>query len=182
MKRPATNRMIVGHPIIAMPLMLASAVTLIAGFQTDNLFPVFIAIAMIWAVQTARAQASAYRAWKAEWDAMGDDPSPRTATAGRMIGITAIATLTLIAFEQPAMLAYGAGFAIGWLKTQHGLVAVLGLLALALLARFIRRRPRRLKADKPVAVIAKAVLPVPSVADAYRALPPYCHALLRGQS
>jgi hypothetical protein len=50
------------------------------------------------------------------------------------------------------------------------------------LARFIRRRSRRRAGSKVVTVVAKRILPVPTIADAYRALPPYCHALMKGQA
>lgn len=178
MKKPATKTMVIGHPLIAVPMTLTSGVVLIAGLQTGNLFPVLFAIPILAGVQTARAQASAYRAWKAEWDAMDDGPARRTVTLGSFLGVVVLATLMLVAFGMPRGLAYMAGYALGWMETHPWLLA---LLALGMLAQFVRHNPRRAKPTKPVTVIAQAILPVPTLADAYRALPPYCHALLRGQ-
>jgi hypothetical protein len=181
MKRPATKIMVMGHPIVAVPMTLANGVILVAGFRTGNVVPVVIAIALIAGVQNARVQASAYRAWQAEWEAMGDGPTRRSVTPGGVLGVAVIATLMLVAFSRPQLLAYMAGYAVGWIGTQPWLLALLGLLALAVLVQFVRHFRRRAKPTKPVIVIAQAILPVPTLADAYRALPPYCHALLRGQ-
>lgn len=181
MKRPATKTMVMGHPIVAVPMTLASGVTLVAGLQSGSPLPVFIAIALIAGVQKARAQASAYRAWQAEWDAMSDGPARRRVTPGSYLGAAMIAALVLLAFGSPQLLAYLVGFAFGWMGTQPWLLALLGLLALGVLVQFIRCYPRRARPAKPVTVIAEAILPVPTLADAYRALPPYCQALLRGQ-
>ncbi len=181
MKRPATKTMVMGHPIVAVPMTLASGVTLVAGFQTGSPLPVIIAIALIAGLQKVRAQASAYRAWQAEWEAMGDGPARRRVTPGTFLGAAMIAALILLAFGSPQLLGYMVGFAFGWMGKQPWLLTLLGLLALGVLVQFVRYYPRRPKPGKPVTVIAQAVLPVPTLAAAYRALPPYCHALLGGQ-
>lgn len=181
MKRPATKTMVMGHPIVAVPLTLASGVTLVAGFQSGSALPVIIGIALIAGVQNARAQATAYRAWQAEWEAMGDGPARRRVTPGSFLGAAMIAALILLAFGSPQLLAHLAGYALGWMGTQRWLLALLGVVVLAVLVQFVRCYPRRAKPAKPVAVIAQAILPAPTLADAYRALPPYCQALLRGQ-
>ena len=119
---------------------------------------------------------------KAAWDGMAEHPPRRAAKPGRIVGVIAVAALTLMAYVRPQLLAYAAGYAVGWTRHQPWLLGLLGLLALGVLVQFVRCFPRRPKPAKPVSVIARPILPVPTLADAYRALPPYCQALLRGRA
>jgi len=180
--RPTTKTLIVGHPIVAMPLLLASIACLLAGFRSGAAPPVIIGIAMIAAVNGAQRQANAYRAWKAEWDAMDGRPKAPRSSPGQWIGAVLLAALILVGCFRPSVLAYGAGFAVGWISHEPWLLGGLAALAVAIIVQFVRCWPRRPKAARPVTVVAKRILPVPSIADAYARLPDYCQALLRGRS
>lgn len=181
MKRPSTKTLVVGHPVIAVPLTLTSGVCLLAGFQTGNSSAVLIGIALIAAVHNASQQASAYRAWQIEWDAMGDGPERRSVTPAGIFGVAAVAALALLGYAHLPSVAYWAGYSLGWVFGHRWLLAALGIVAIAILVQFMRHGLRRAKPAKPVKVVAKRILSVPTIADAYRALPPYCHALLGGQ-
>lgn len=177
MKRPATKTMLIGHPAMAVPLMLIGGVTLLAGFHAGNLLIVIFAVAILGTVSKAGEEASAYRAWQREWNGMAPaTPRERKRVWGR------IAILVLGAMLFGLMLSGGASVSdaaicIGLLAGGGGIITV----ALRLVIRcFRRRRPRRTR-SLVVAVVARPVMAVPNLADAYRALPPYCHALLRGQ-
>jgi len=180
MKRPSSRTMLLGSPILAAPVTLLAISTLyvswLGGSEGTSLGPCGFAI--LAATARAAREAAAYRQWQAEWDAMGDGPRVRKVTLGRFLGAVAIAVLLLIGYGQPSLLAYGLGYVLGWASHQPWLLAGLGVVVLAVVARVIRRWPHRPRAVKPVTVVARPILPVPSIADAYARLPDYCQRLL----
>ena len=179
MKRPATREMIVGHPVIALPMRAACGLMLLAALYQGNVFIGIMSSVVLAAVHRAAQQASAYRSWKAEWDSFDDRPRRVTATPGAIIGVLLVAISILLIAGRPELIGYGAGFAAHWLLAHPIAFVPPCLLGLAVLFRFVRHWPRRTKAGLPVAIVARSVIPVPSLVNAYRALPPYCQALLR---
>lgn len=182
MKRPRTSTMLIGHPFVAIPLILVCAISMVAGVVTRNGGEALFILPIIMAVLNVSQQASAYRAWKAEWDAMGDEPPRRSISLRRILGSLLLLVMPFAAYAMRFKLASGVGYAVGWLTVTPWAMAGLGLLVLVQVLRFICRcRPRKASRNL-VTVIAKPALPVPTTVDAYRALPPYCHDLLRRQS
>lgn len=70
MKQPSTKTMILGHPGVAMPVMLAGAATLAAAFYGSNLLVGILGVAVVGTAQKAHEQARAYKAWQREWNGM----------------------------------------------------------------------------------------------------------------
>jgi len=171
--------MVLAHPVVAMPLQLANIACLLAGFHSGAALPVIIGIAMIAAVHGAQEQASAYLAWKAEWDAMDGRPRARRTSPTQWIGAVALASLILVGCFQPSLLAYGAGYVVGWISHEPWLLGGLALLALAIIVQFVRCWPRRPKPARAVTVVAKRIHPLLSLDQAYAALPEHCQRILQ---
>jgi len=177
MKRPATKTMVMGHPVIAVPLMLIGGITLLAGFHAGNLLIVIFAVAILGTVSKASEEASAYRAWEREWNGMAPTtPRQRKRVWGRIVVLVASVALFGLMLSGGAS-ASDAAICIGLLASSVGIIAIVLRLVIRCLKR---RRPGRTRSSV-VAVVARPVMAAPNLADAYRALPPYCHALLRGQ-
>lgn len=175
MKRPPANVMIVGHPLIATPMLLASGAMLLAGLKDGILFIVLTALVLLVGVGGAYNQASAYRAWALEWSAMAPQEAPRVVRQPP-------AWLTILVLT-------GCIFAALWYHGEAPQVALrhvaelgIGIAAIAIPWAAIRRLGRRRRGrSSTVTIVARPVMAVPSLTDAYRALPPYCHALLQGR-
>lgn len=176
MNRPPTQMMVMGHPLVATPMTLVAGVTLLAGFHAGNVLVVLIAIAIVGAIRTASDQARAYRQWKAEWDGMAGQVTART---GKPVwGRIAVLALGLALFA--LMLIGGAStsdaaICIGLLAGGICMIAVMLRLAIRCLKG---RRPIRATKAEPVKVVAKTILPVPTLDAAYAALPEYCRQIL----
>lgn len=180
MNRPSTRTMVMGHPMIAVPVMLAGGVTLFAAFKASNLFLGLLAVAMLTTVRSASDQAAKYRAWKAEWDAMDPNAPRRPKRLLRGLGAAAVAIVLLAASRLDShRVAYLAGYSLGWLGIHPAVLALPGLVGLAVLVRSIRRRPRRAPKPEAVKIVARTILPVPTLDAAYASLPDYCRQVLR---
>lgn len=181
MKHPGSRAMILGHPVISTPAMLSSGALLLAGFYGGSGVAVIIAIAMIGMVHNATSQARKYRQRKREWDAMSDEPDASGPGFFRVVLVLVVACAMLVGFSLYAYhAAFAAGYAVVWVH-RHPIIwavpaiAVIGKIGL----RILRRRGGRPGRMVAVKVVARSLLPTPTIADAYRALPAYCHALLR---
>ena len=179
MNKPPAKVMLLGHPIVAVPMTLAGGGGLFAGIYGGSLFVALLGGAVTLTTLRASEQAAKYRAWRVEWDAMGGD-RPSRASGGRIFGAVLMAAIILVVVARPGLLAYGAGYALGWLRAHPVALMVPVLILAILLARSVRFFPRRQRRTAVVKVIAAPVLKSPSLEDAYRALPSYCLALLRG--
>lgn len=175
MKEPATRTMFFGHPVIALPMMLAGAATLAAAFYGSNLLVGAIGVAVLGAAQKAYGEAKAYKAWKLEWDGM----APGSRAPARKLGWRFWATVVF------GVIWFGLACAGGQNPSDAlvGTAGLTGLFAVALVVvtaafRFARRGRRPAAKSAVVAVVARPVMPTPSLTDAYRALPPYCHTLM----
>ena len=176
-RRPSTKTMVMGHPVIAVPVMLAGGVTMYAAYEGSNLLVGFLGLAMVGTAQSARAQVSAYKAWQRDWDAMAPQvPRERKRTSPwTWIGliIAVISSLAWLGGANLREIAVDSGLMAGsvWLTA-----------AIWVAMRWVIRRRRRPAGSSIVTVVARPAMAIPSLEDAYRALPPYCHALLRGRT
>jgi hypothetical protein len=168
--------MILAHPVLATPVVLASGVTMVAAYEGSNLLVGFLGVAMLGAVQSARAQANAYKAWKRDWDSLAPEvPRERKRiSAWTWIGlvIAIVVGLEWLGGADGRVMAWGAGFTLCGIWLAALLWAAI---------RWLWQRQRRPAGSSVVTVVAKPVMAIPSLEDAYRSLPSYCHALLRGQ-
>ena len=179
MRRPATRTMLLGHPLVATPLTLGGTAGLFAalygGANGSGLLPALFCVVVALTAHRASQQADAYKAWKREWDAMTPQAPPRVRRRPSawtwIIGFIVVGVVGLewLGGADGRLMAWGAGFTLGGI----GLAAVI-VAAIRWLWRGRRRRPETFA----VTVIARSVLPVPSLDGAYRALPDYCQRLL----
>lgn len=177
MKQPSGRTKFLAHPVIGMPVTAVGAVFLWAAFQGSNLLVGFMAVCLIGAAQQAREQVNAYKAWEREWNGMAAGSQP---ARKRSWGAWAVVGLGLVW--------WGLACASGY-DPYKGAVGTLGLMAVSAIAiqflkmawRIIPRLRRPSAKSAVVTVIARPVMPTPSLTDAYCALPSYCHALLGGQ-
>ena len=182
MRRPATATMVLGHPAIAGPMMLAGGIGLLAAFQSSNALIAILSVAMLASVHKANEQASAYRAWKAAWDAMAETPPPRTNTLSRFIGGVLVLGVILLGVGSPSTVRWLGGVAAGVIRASgYGpvLAGFAALLLLILLVQFIRGYPRRPPSAPTVSITATPILPVPTLDAAYATLPEHCRQVLR---
>jgi hypothetical protein len=179
MKRPSSRTMLLGHPLVAVPLALGSTGAIYACCHSGNngLFPGLMFGAMLLAAARASKQASAYRQWAREWNAMAGEPKPRTRPLTSVLRIGLAVALMVGAY---AVMLSDPHLTSQALKhpVQAG-APVLGLLIVTSLVRWLRRRPGRAATPVgPVTVAAKVILPAPPFDAAYAALPDYCQRLL----
>lgn len=176
-KKPPTQKMVMGHPLIATPMTLVAGVTLLAGFHAGNALIVLFAIAIVGAIRTASDQAGAYRQWKAEWDAMaGQAPARKGKPVWGRIAVLALGLALFAVMRIGGASTSDAAICIGLLAGCIGMIAVILRLAIRC---FKGRRPIRATKSGTVKIVAKTILPVPTLDAAYAALPDYCRQILR---
>ena len=187
MNRPSTITYLFGNMAVAGTSLIATLIGgwgWLAGFVPLSLVLAGLGVTCI--CSQARVKITAYRSWRAQWEAL-DDPAPATNTTSRtpvslvdriLIGVMLACWLLLaIGVKTPQQ-------KTAWIYFTIGLV-VYGLVALV--KRVRRRAVTRPEAATPrddnVAIcIERPLLPVPNLQDAYLQLPRYCHDVFSGQS
>jgi MFS family permease len=177
MNKPPLKTMLLGHPIIGLPIYAVSAFVLYCCSQDSGLwlFGVGALVAII-TTQAAGEQADAYRNWKRAWDAMSDDP-PRPARWPAMVGKVLVAALALFIAGHDDRLT--SSLVLGWLPLVGG--GLLALLAMLLMMRWLRRRSHMVKNRAVTVAITRPIFAVPDMLQCYRSLPEHCQSLLRQQ-
>jgi hypothetical protein len=179
MKEPNHITLTLGHPLLAGPGSIVAMGCFIAALQDASWWPAaIIAFLIVAPVARLAEQRQAYLRWKREWDAMAGPQAPRQATpasgtAKRIVGIALLILVGIFFAANARDLVYAGA-----------LVYLVMAVAIAALAAkmFGRRKPPLAKANQPVTMCVRhPLLAVPRVADAYRALPPHCHALFAAQ-
>lgn len=177
MNRPRTNMLVMGHPLIGVPMLLADAV---AGFAyTDSagfgLGTVFALVFAGW-VTNCMQQRARYCSWQRQWNSLDPNyraPQPIRTTLRHLraliiVGPLAAGAFWLLAnFNDPT-------------SAAHVLapLVVVGLPLIILAALFARRRKRQPKAREwTVSQAVTRPQPVPTVAEAFASLPDYCRPL-----
>ena len=179
MKPPAIRTQFLGHPLVGGPLILVGLGLLYTCWHIGQGAVIVAPVALILLLSVTRAseQMTAYRAWKREWDAMGEAPT-RPKHAAAIIWLSVAVGFVAVAFlgSQPDLLSVE--HLLGW---PLGIAAVLlGALLLRGLIRRLGRRRVRLDRAMPVKVVATALRPPLPLAAAYAALPAYCRQLMSG--
>ena len=182
MNRPPIKTMLLGHPLIGLPIYGVGAFILYQCWYDPSLWLFGVgALAAMSTAAKASDQADAYRNWKRAWDAMGDGPLP-SGRGGRiarfLIGVAMIAALILFLLGHSDQPAYR--LALGWLVVVGGG----GLVALLVIWLFRLRPKRAAKAAKNSVVtvaIARPIFAVPDMLQSYRQLPEHCHLVMRAR-
>lgn len=176
MKAPPLRVRIVGHPLVTVPIWVGGVAMLYGCWCAggDGLVGgIPTAALLIWSGK-ANQWANSYRAWRRAWNGMAEAPARGPAGWGRTLPVFGL--IGLVAYylashvDQP-----GYRFALGWM------VAVAGLAAVAGAGRTMWRRAGRgagRRRNQPVQICPRLSLPVPSLDQAYGALPPHCQVLL----
>lgn len=78
MKKPSTQSMMMGHPVVALPVAVATLATLYAWSQNSEVWWLAIVmLAFMGRVMKANEARRDYLQWKREWDALDPNPAPR---------------------------------------------------------------------------------------------------------
>lgn len=178
MNRPSTQTMVLGHPLVSIPVMLAGAGMLYVCWQggVEGIPVAIIPAATMLAAARAGEQASAYKRWKREWDAMAPPDQRQPSKLPGIIGVILGFMLVLAGIAAANADARTNAAALGWLILIA--LPVLAFFGVRASWRRARRRPSRTVPAKPVAVIARTILPVPTLGTAYATLPEHCQRLL----
>ncbi|MDF7776037.1 hypothetical protein P1X14_12330 [Sphingomonas sp. AOB5] len=173
MREPTATTKLLGHPLVAGALTLGCFGMLAGCWQSDTnlLLPGLLAFAIMTKTGTAVKARSSYLAWKRAWDGMADRPVRRPqADLRKALGIVGMVALTAYGVANPDSV-----------STRLGIVLVafaLLLIALRALGNKLRQpqasTKRATKTDVVTLCAARPLMPVPTLNDAYRALPDHC--------
>lgn len=165
--------MVLGHPVVALSLTVAGGYGLYLAWAQSNALLAIGTSLLLGKLVQANEQASRYRAWAKAWQAMDPDASPpRPMTRAHLLGLLVGVGLPLLWVVKRDAFAPAAA-CVGML-----LGGILLVVALRAIIRKAGRRTHRPAKVATVTVVARRVLPVPSLADAYRALPAHCRAVM----
>lgn len=174
MKRPRFAMYVIGNPVA---LLLAIALLLFGIYrwtQDSASWPLTaIALACVSLSSNASTRIDAYRDWKREWDGMASSQVRHKASP--LLGMLLVIGLGLFLIAHAREPIYAMALAGLMLS-----IIMAGLAWLAVRVKSARQRAaaRTPKAQPNVMVCVRGpLLPVPELRDAYRALPPHCHAL-----
>jgi hypothetical protein len=185
MSRPPLITRVAGSPLPAV-LLFAGYAAIIAGWYEGQLTWWLALMAAGASVRTisAVARVRRYKAWLAEWNAMGrtEQPAPKPKRGSRRWIFITGAVLLLLAI--PASSPYMQGNDTAWAAAVTVWIAAFVYLAGVVLRRITRRRTKRSKveAKAEAAPVVECMLGrasgSPSRADAARQLPKYTNRLL----
>lgn len=178
MNRPRFGYFVIGHPIA---LLLATVLILFGIYrwtQDSTSWPLtVIGFGFMGLSSNASDKVEQYRRWKRAWEDMDGRPPKSSGRLRKSISFLAGIVCVLVAFNvvakpQRPLVIYGACAVIG------------SILVWRLMQRLLRRiRTRRAETVDSVSVcIQKSVLPVPSLEQAFNALPAHCHSVLRANT
>lgn len=169
MKPPEWKDAVLGHPAAGLPIVGLSCFILYLWSNDMALWPAGIgAIISLRAVALASAKRYKYRAWKRAWDSYADTPQRRAMPNKHIIGVTLCIVVIGLLMGQPAQVQH----AVALLGITAG-VAILILLGLRRLAQASGRR-RTSRTQTVTICVRRPVFPVPTLEDAFRALPDHC--------
>lgn len=178
MRRPRTSTLVLGHPVVAVPLFLTDA--LIGGVATyQSGFTIVTGLALILAAGLTKCsqEAARYRTWRRDYDALDPNyrpPQPIRSTL-RFLGALLVAGPVLAGIFW-LVLNYGEpNSAAHWIAP----LVLASLPALWLLGWVLKRKARRphRSQDWIVSQALSRPLPAPTAAEAYAWLPDYCRPL-----
>jgi len=178
MKRPNTQTMVLGHPVITGCVVVGGGICGLAGWSAGGggCWVTLMSICIVAAVAKMNERASAYKRWKGEWDALAEPGTlkPKMGLRGFVEWLVAGMIVVLI-FT-----------AIGGSKPALGFLILLTCLTFAVMLirwvwrRFFRRSHSAVR--QHVSIIAKSIIATPALETAYRRLPAHCQRMMAGGS
>lgn len=177
MKSPPARIHILGHPVVMLPVMGMGSLILYQWSQNADLALLgIVAIAAMAFVAKASERRMEYARWRRAWNAMADDaPAPSRRPLLGKVAVAVIVPVGFVAYESEALSQVG--------NPVPMLVAIVGLAGIgAMIVRarrwFTGRRARPSSRSDVVSICARSPMRVPSLEDAYRALPAHCWRVL----
>jgi hypothetical protein len=166
--------LVLGHPLVSVPLFLSGAALLFASWQlgSDGFGPAVVVLICLARVAHCSQQVSEYRAWKRAWAGMTERGHRPALIRPRRLLELALALLLAV---------YGSlKLDSGEVELSPTLAAIpLALLVLWAGAHGLRRRlPRGRQRDCVSVAVGASLMRVPTLAQAYRALPQHCQRVL----
>jgi len=177
MKPPPLKTRFLGHPVITTGASLVGAWLCWTLFQSgpEGMLLGFVVVGVVGHIIAANGEVTKYRAWKRAWDGMADGGG----TARRqLVNPKRAAPLVVGA----TVLGYGVAN-LGDPDVQTGMAFIGGALAVWIMAKLLRvRLPFRRSvrnANGPVVTVAVAapIIPVPTMPQAFAALPQHLWCL-----
>jgi len=178
MREPPARVKFFGNPVVAVPVIGLCGLGLYAWSQNPDalLLGVPAFIGMVWTGKACQAMTK-YREWRKAWDSMAEPQPRRTSVMPRLVSglIAALVVGAFVASE--GGVAPGAPQALAGILVLGVLIAVSAVAIRALAKRLRSRKARNAlsgKRDCVTVVVARPILPVPTLEDAYKALPKHC--------
>jgi hypothetical protein len=181
MNRPGTSTMIAGHPVVCTPILLGTMGACYGCYQNSSLWPIaLVMLFLLNGVVGASGARAKYLNWQREWNAMNGAP-PTSEQSGRRTLPKWVGWIALI-LTVLYLLANGSDptcrLALGWITVC---TVGCGIAAWAMRGRAKHATGKVAPAAKsqPVTICVTApLLPVPTLKNAYSAMPPYCRKVL----
>jgi hypothetical protein len=180
MREPPTRVRVIGHPVVAVPICGLCALALYGCIQNPDawILGVGALIGLAWSGKAMETM-KRYRDWQRAWDSMAEPVPVRPAGPRIAKALSAGAIIAGFAASEAGFLSMGSGSG----PAMMGIIALAAIiLGAVVLRRNISRRVARRRATVAVPAVAirvaKPVLPVPALTDAYRALPEHCWDVL----
>ena len=175
-KIPPLPSRLLGHKLVAAPLILGGFATLYACWQAGNdaALPAVLTLLMICWVGRVSQQMDAYHSWTRAWASMAEPVPNRYAGWWRKpLGVMSVAGVALYVGSRADEAEYQV--ALGWMV----LVAIVAMVALLWRTIRHRRLAKHRATVTPVTICARPVMKPLTLEAAYRALPDYCQQVMR---
>lgn len=168
MKQPSPTTYVLASPPVFFGSWGLTCWLLYQWSLDHGIWPLIVAMGIfLLAVMKADARLKAYKAWQRAWEGL-DGASPRSSRKGAVAAtVVVVAVLTIYALAQLPPQTQNA-------TALLGVMGAAGFFLLRALRRGVGPRPRTRKAEIVTVVVAAPLFAVPSIAEAYRALPDHC--------
>lgn len=174
MRPPEWRDATLGHPAVGLPLAGLGCFILYQWALDMALWPVGIgAVIVLRAVALASAKRAKFLAWKRAWDSYDDTvPASRNRVGGNIVLAVLLLVMGLYMASHADQPGYRTGLALMLIIVVGGSIA---LLARRVFQRLAQHRSSR--TNTVTICIRRPVVAVPSLAQAFNALPDYCQRL-----
>lgn len=174
------------RPLIVLAMAGSTVWSVIAWVQGGSGLLALVAVVVLGNVVNAGARRPGSLAYRREWDSLASPSSRQSARRAKAVMAVLLALLMLLVGSA----LYYPGSTIGQPGDAAAMVGIMGAALVTLILtgivaviraimRAVARRRARDAVQAPVRVCVNGpLLPVPSLADAYRALPSYCWRIL----
>jgi hypothetical protein len=183
MNRPSLFVRVAGYPLVALALLLSCLIFVVGWYHGQVSW--VLGVSALWlGLQTLAAvrQRRGYKAWMAQWNAIGSHgearPAPKSRWFRSLISIVAVIMSVILVLLIPVYLSAPSEY-----TSQLIIVWLLAALYLAVkVFRRLRRRKTVARADAVVTWLLGSASSSPSPAQAAKALPEYSARLLFGNN